>query len=134
MPITGDKEEDSAPGSDDPVASESYYHVVRIGRNSPPCTQKDRFLPRSPCQPSPAQLEPAREGPVVRVTEDKNLKYESSFHLPAVLCRRGRLTPRVGGLPEMIFIVPSSHFLLLLSTHITFSGPIILALGFPLVL
>lgn len=63
VPSTGNKDEDSASDIDDPLAPERYHCISKVGRNSPSCTQ--RIVP-------PAQLEPAKEGPVV--IENKNLK------------------------------------------------------------
>lgn len=57
VPSTGD--ENTAPDSEvGIISSKGYHYILRVGRNSP----------------LSAQLELARKGPVVKVTENKNPK------------------------------------------------------------
>lgn len=46
MPSTG-TEMKTAPRNDDPVSSESYRYIIRVGRNSPPYTQSTDSHPSS---------------------------------------------------------------------------------------
>lgn len=65
MPSTGTKMK-TGPGNDDPVSSESY-HYHKGWQKLPSLHSKHRLS-------TPAQLEPARQGPMARAMENKNPK------------------------------------------------------------